>query len=313
MKTYQMKTKAPSLFARICDWLSCFFMQQFCFMAVNMVTQSAGATTVVFRDGSTVTANSSGVYSCPLSFITDRLNAGDTYESGTSGPLDNMTATTDPLVTSDTAAGYAIGSLWYNKTAGRLYECSDATAGAAVWSVASTGLAAIAANGLNNAIYLPLAQCRNIDGSAVTAAAGAGVFGNTVSLGTSQFLVGEAAKSATITDSVMVEAILPTNYVAGENITVTANGQFTGTGTVGTKTLACTVYKNAKDGTQSANLVASGSPATLILTTATDYAFVVTGTTLNPGDKITIELVAALQESAGVNNLTAQINSVRIS
>lgn len=45
----------------------------------------------------------------------------------------NYTATSDPLVTSDTAAGYGVGSTWVNTTTKIAYECLDATTGAAVW------------------------------------------------------------------------------------------------------------------------------------------------------------------------------------
>ena len=48
-------------------------------------------------------------------------------------PLANYTATTDPIVTSDTNAGYSVGSVWINVTLDTSFVCVDATAGAAVW------------------------------------------------------------------------------------------------------------------------------------------------------------------------------------
>lgn len=48
-------------------------------------------------------------------------------------PLLNMTATTDPGVGDDTAAGYSIGSIWFNRTGQLIWFCLDATGGAAVW------------------------------------------------------------------------------------------------------------------------------------------------------------------------------------
>jgi hypothetical protein len=41
--------------------------------------------------------------------------------------------TTDPLVTSDSASGYAIGSRWINTATSNEFVCTDATVGAAVW------------------------------------------------------------------------------------------------------------------------------------------------------------------------------------
>ncbi|MHB9021297.1 MAG: hypothetical protein ACYC3A_05680 [Halothiobacillus sp.] len=46
----------------------------------------------------------------------------------------NDVATTDPTVTDDSAAGYAVGSRWINKTGtGEIWRCIDATASAAKW------------------------------------------------------------------------------------------------------------------------------------------------------------------------------------
>ena len=45
----------------------------------------------------------------------------------------NLSATTDPVVTSDAAAGYAVGSIWINVTLDKVFICVDSTNGAAVW------------------------------------------------------------------------------------------------------------------------------------------------------------------------------------
>ncbi|GJE77271.1 hypothetical protein [Methylorubrum suomiense] len=45
----------------------------------------------------------------------------------------NFTATTAPSVTDDSAAGYSVGSFWYNATRGILYIARSVSAGAAVW------------------------------------------------------------------------------------------------------------------------------------------------------------------------------------
>jgi hypothetical protein len=51
----------------------------------------------------------------------------------TAGIKNNYTATSDPLVTSDSASGYSVGSTWVNTTTKVAFECLDATASAAVW------------------------------------------------------------------------------------------------------------------------------------------------------------------------------------
>lgn len=54
-------------------------------------------------------------------------------DSGGSGHLDNLTATTVPAVTDDATKGYAPGAIWIDNTNDQSYVMADATAGAAVW------------------------------------------------------------------------------------------------------------------------------------------------------------------------------------
>ena len=42
--------------------------------------------------------------------------------------------TVDPTATDDTAAGYSVGSIWFNATDGGLFVATDVTASAAVWA-----------------------------------------------------------------------------------------------------------------------------------------------------------------------------------
>ena len=49
------------------------------------------------------------------------------------GPRQNLTATVAPTATDDSAAGYSIGSQWLDTVGGKIWFCTDATAGAAVW------------------------------------------------------------------------------------------------------------------------------------------------------------------------------------
>jgi hypothetical protein len=45
----------------------------------------------------------------------------------------NMTANTAPAVTDDASKGYSTLSVWFKKTTGDWWTCTDATIGAAVW------------------------------------------------------------------------------------------------------------------------------------------------------------------------------------
>ena len=49
-------------------------------------------------------------------------------------PNDNWTATADPTATDDADNYWSVGSKWLNTSTGHAFVCTDATAGAAVWS-----------------------------------------------------------------------------------------------------------------------------------------------------------------------------------
>lgn len=167
-----------------------------------------------------------------------------------------------------------------------------------------------APNGLY-ATALPLMHGRNSDGSAIAAAASAGKFGLTVTLGTGTFLVSEAANSNTKTDIALFEHVLPRGYVAGKNITLTANVQYVlGGGTVGTHTVNANAYRTANDGTQGVDLI--NVSAATVPAVATDVVFTIAGATLNPGDRLVLKVTEVIQDT-GASNITAQINGVRLS
>jgi len=55
------------------------------------------------------------------------------YSVGAS--VNNLTATTDPTVASDSSAGYGPGSVWINTTVPRVWTCTSAALSAAVWTL----------------------------------------------------------------------------------------------------------------------------------------------------------------------------------
>lgn len=163
-------------------------------------------------------------------------------------------------------------------------------------------------NGLSTQSLSPL-NFKNADGTTLAAAAAAGKFGLTNTVGTTVALTSEAANSNTKTDDAVITHVLPANYIAGKNLTLTANVKITGAGTPGTKTFQAKVYKISTLGVASADI---GPGATSAITVAgADITAAITGATLNPGDLLQIELEVVLQETAA-SNITAVINSVRI-
>jgi hypothetical protein len=61
------------------------------------------------------------------------------------GLQDNLAAVTAPTVNDDSGAGYEIGSRWYDTALDEVYECLDASVGAAVW-VQATEAVPVASN-----------------------------------------------------------------------------------------------------------------------------------------------------------------------
>jgi hypothetical protein len=45
----------------------------------------------------------------------------------------NLTATLAPTASDDSAAGYGVGSQWLDAVGDKIWFCTDATTGAAVW------------------------------------------------------------------------------------------------------------------------------------------------------------------------------------
>lgn len=169
---------------------------------------------------------------------------------------------------------------------------------------------ATSANGLYSPTHLRLIDFKNLDGTTLAAAASAGKFGLSDTPGTSEGLTGEAAQGNTKTDDAMTEFQLPSNYVAGQNINVVVNAKYAGAGTPGTKTVVAKAYRKLNDGTESANLIATAAQA--VTTSPVDYTFVITGTTLVPGDVVAIVVEAVLQETGGSSTVTETIDSVRL-
>ena len=57
--------------------------------------------------------------------------------SQVTGLSEFTTSTSDPAIDTNPAGG--VGTLWYNKTAGTMYVCTDATAGANIWTNVGAG------------------------------------------------------------------------------------------------------------------------------------------------------------------------------
>lgn len=158
---------------------------------------------------------------------------------------------------------------------------------------------------------LPVTSFKNVDGTTLAVSASSGKFGLTLTPGTATYLITEAANSNTKTDDATIEVVLPASYIAGTNITVTANTNYTlGAGTVGTHTLAAAAYLTAAAGTQGTTLIATTAQS--VPATAGNVTFTITGASLVPGSRLTLDFTLVIQDTGG-SNVTARVNSVALS
>lgn len=164
-------------------------------------------------------------------------------------------------------------------------------------------------NGLT-ATQLGLLSAFCQDGAPLAAAAAAGDFGVTCTPGTVLQLISEAANNNTKTDKALWEVVLPDSYIPGEDVTLTFHAEINGAGTSNNSTIDASAYLQADDGTGTVDLVATA--AQVITTSDAAYAFVVTGTSLSPGDKLLVVATMAVIESAS-SNITGVISSAKLS
>jgi hypothetical protein len=180
------------------------------------------------------------------------------------------------------------------------------------FTVAALPLAsqALGADGIPT-VQIPLLSARASTGAGLGAAAAAGVFGYSITAGTSFGLVSEAANANAKTDVAILEVVVPAGFTAGQNLAVVVNTTIIiGGGTLSVKTIGLNAYRTLPNGTQGADICATAA-ITIPANTATDNTFTLTGATLQPGDRIVLKLTLALTETAA-SAVTATINSVRI-
>lgn len=156
--------------------------------------------------------------------------------------------------------------------------------------------------------YLALTSAKSDLGVPLTATAGtpSGAVGVKRTAGTSLTLDGEATSGSAKTDVALFEFDLPDSYVAGTNIPVIVNGNYTGGGTV--TAAACTFAVAMYTETNGVEAALTVSAAQQMSGTAANYTFTVTGTSLVPGQHVAIEVTVLVTSASGAN--TGHINSV---
>lgn len=79
------------------------------------------------------------------------------------GFFNKLDATTNPTVNDDSGDGYEVGSLWFNITTSKVFQCLNATATAAVWVELTGGGTGLPTGGTTGQV---LAKLSNTDGDA---------------------------------------------------------------------------------------------------------------------------------------------------
>ncbi len=161
--------------------------------------------------------------------------------------------------------------------------------------------------------HLPLTTVKTITGlPMITATAATTLPGIARSAGTSMYLTGLATVDTTpATTNMMWEFIMPDTYVPAANVPVTVNcvvptATFV---TAASTTMTVTAYKEV-NGVETALTVSAAQQ--IPLTTAATLTFTVTGTTLVPGSRIVLQLVALVTTTAGGAS-SMRVNSVGFS
>lgn len=146
--------------------------------------------------------------------------------------------------------------------------------------------------------YLSLTDGKTDTGVSMTATPSSANFGVSRTAGTSLVLTMNANSSNAVTNKVLWQLNLPATYVAGANINVVCNVNYSATGTVtaATTTVGVAAYTET-NGTEAA--IAGITAAQQFTATATNYTFVVPGTGLVVGQPLTFEITELVTTSAG--------------
>jgi len=199
----------------------------------------------------------------------------------------------------------------YRAQSGTLYT---ADANGVVSSVANgdvlslLNMGCVPIDSVMSTMNVPLWSGRNADGSVLAASAAAGKFGQVVTLGSVLTLISEAASSNSKTSTALFAIQLPLDYTAGADITVGVD-QIQEGGAATVKTLDVLAYRADGLGALGADICATAIQN--MTTSRSRLDFVITGTTLAPGDIVIVKIVTVLTEAAA-GSVTNSVNGITV-
>lgn len=194
-----------------------------------------------------------------------RSNLGLT---GLANAFSNLTATTNPTVSSDQTQGYSVGSTWVNTTTHNIFVCASAATGAAIWSQIPTFPLAVNQGGTGSTTqnFVDLTTAQTIAGNKTYS--GSPVFNGTTNSFTNGLAVTTAGKGISIKSG--------TNAKAGTTAAMTA-GTIAVTTTAVTANSVIVLSQKTIGGTPGAlfvSAVTAGSGFTIKSTSSTDTSTV---------------------------------------
>jgi hypothetical protein len=119
------------------------------------------------------------------------------------------------------------------------------------------------------------------------------------------------AKATTVTQYARFLFHLPTEYVAGQTVLIRAHAGMITTVSDTTATVDFACYKSDDESGISADLVTTAATTINSLTDA-DKDFVVTATSLEPGDTLDIRMVIAITDGATVTAVIGQVGGLSL-
>lgn len=156
---------------------------------------------------------------------------------------------------------------------------------------------------------IQLVTARSAAGAVITATAGSGILGISRTAGTSLALVGEATSGSTKTNAATFFTALPFGYNDGTALSVVANAEVTGTGTLTAASTTVEVAINSiVAGVETALSVTGGAQKNTA--TPTDFTWAVAGTNLTAGMQLAVTTTLVTVSSSGAN--TGKLNSLVI-
>lgn len=201
------------------------------------------------------------------------------------------------------------GSSWV--VGGTLDIASGGTATVASGGTLAVASGAVMTKPLN--LRVPLLSGFNAAGGALAGTAGTATdFGVDINANNAPDLAGTAAQNNTKTNDVLYEVVLPDDYTAGANVTVSISSGYSASGgTTITATVDMTAHLATDVGTAGADICATAAQA--ITLTIAEKSFTVTGTTLTPGARLIFKITTSVQEAGNTGTATGHVYGVRLS